>query len=61
VVEWLYPKTKKPEWLKVGTKVQILGEGDKWFKVTAIDEPNSRAAVAFEYGELWESFRKLSR
>ncbi len=58
----IYPKTKKPDWLKVGIKVQCLGEGHgTFFEVVEIDVKNSRAAIRHSYGDCWESFTKLYR
>jgi len=55
----IYPRFKKPKWLKVGRKVECLGEGKgNVLIVEEIDEAGCRAGLS--HG-CWESFTKLYR
>ena len=52
-----YPNTNKPEWIKVGIKVECWGEGmGKSFIVEEIDDKNCR--VRLDNG-CWESWEKI--
>jgi hypothetical protein len=55
------PKRVK-RWLKVGSVVEVLGEGiGVPFKVVEVDRKKGRVAVRHTYGDVWEDVDKISR
>lgn len=63
----IYPACPKPPWLKVGTEVEVLGEGrGTRFKIAAIQEGRAAVVAKKQYrkghkGGCWESFTKIYR
>lgn len=64
---FIYPNIPRPKWLRIGTTVEVLGEGSGVrFRVVAIEKNRAAVVPAAEYrrghpGGCWESFGKIYR